>query len=1354
MFKYNLKKSMKKIILSILVLFSFQLGNSQVLNEPSNWPNTNWITSGTYAEAGLLADPTLADSFTFDDDGAGSTSDDDVASESPVIDLTAAFDAGETLMLISGDYTHYDIGGSLSIDYWDYDAGVWNAILELNGSDGASTQTYPNCTSMVYFETGLDVTGFTATQLANFKYRISYDDADGWQWGWCVKNISVVSGGSSVPACDAAVTSPAEGETGVIQAPTVTWSSASGFPDGYYISVGTTDGGNDLVDNVDAGNTNSYALSGLSYSTTYYVTLLPYNGSGSATDTCSSYSFTTVTDPNTYVDCTAGPITTSFCYDTGLDNSYSFTSLDGSPMNLTINSGQVENNWDELIILDSDGTELYNGYGAGGDVSGLTFQSSGDNITLVVQEDGSVSCISSGYSPIDFTVACATCVNPIANYTMVTDCLNGPQFFVDVDLTDVGSASSVTLSDNQGTATQSATATGVYTFGPYDNNTGVVISVSNDDDTNCSISSGSITQEFCTTTLVDCNSGPITLDYCYENNNTTDFAYTSSDGVPVNLTINSGNVENGWDEFIVYDSDGVTELTPAQPYYGNAGDISGLTFQSTGDTISFIITSDGSISCDSGSVNPINYTVACATCINPAATYTVIDDCDNGDQFLIDVDVTSLGDADSLTISDNQSGATQSATATGVYTFGPYPFLTDIVISIANDQDVNCIINSNAIQLFACPPANDNCSGATTLIANPDENCTESGSGTLVAATPSSEPNSCGGTDNDDVWFEFTAVSENHAISLYNITGDTTNLYHVLYQGDDCNNLTEVYCSDANESVAPGLTIGETYSIRVYSNGDTELQNSTFDICIFTVPPAIITDTEIYTITELVTDVLIDSECSQAFNVTYSTGSDFGSTNGIGYFDANGSSWPFESGLIMTSGDVANAVGPETGVLVDGSYDWPGDADLESVIPGLNIGDTNNASILEFDFVPVTDYMSFEFIFAAEEYGTFQCTFTDAFAFLLTDSQGVTTNLAIVPGTNDPISVLTVRDEQYNTGCESVNPEFFSNYYGPGGLPALTSPTNFLGHTIPMIAEANVIPNEIYHIKLVVADDGDTVYDSAVFISAGSFNIGELDLGEDILLESGNANCEGDQIVLDAGGLPSNSTISWYMNGILIDGENSVNLAVDETGNYTANIVIDNTDCSFTDDILVEFFPVPEVIAVDDNVIKCVNESLVLAVEVSNASQFVNSLTYIWTLDGVDLQSGPDATFSLDDVSAQHGEFTITVFDDVTYCFSSTTIQVDLYQNSYCVDQPQGLSPNGDGINDCLILDHLEDKEDILKAEVFNRYGTKVYELNDYIDQWCGTNQDGEILPVGTYFYIIYFNSNKEPITSWIYLNY
>ena len=70
-------------------------------------------------------------------------------------------------------------------------------------------------------------------------------------------------------------------------------------------------------------------------------------------------------------------------------------------------------------------------------------------------------------------------------------------------------------------------------------------------------------------------------------------------------------------------------------------------------------------------------------------------------------------------------------------------------------------------------------------------------------------------------------------------------------------------------------------------------------------PPPITTSATEYTVEELITEVLINSECNQAFNVTYTTGTDFGSTNGIGYFEANGSSWPFESGLIMTSGDIA-----------------------------------------------------------------------------------------------------------------------------------------------------------------------------------------------------------------------------------------------------------------------------------------------------------------------------------------------------------------------------------------------------------------------------------------------------------------
>ncbi len=1056
-----------------------------------------------------------------------------------------------------------------------------------------------------------------------------------------------------------------------------------------------------------------------------------------------------ISQQNTTVDCTTGPVSTTFCYDTGMDNSYTFTSNDGTPLNLTIAEGQVETNWDELEIRDSDGTVLYNGYGNGGNISALSFQSSGDSITLEVVEDGSISCVSSGYTPITFIVSCATCVNPQVDYEVVSDCLNAPQFFVDVNVTDLGSAGSLTISDNQGN-TSSTSNTGTIQFGPYANNTDVQITASNNDDANCSSTSGPLTQEYCATTLVDCAVGPVSSSYCYGNGDTTQFEYVSSDGSPLNLTVDSGLIEAGWDIIIVTDTDGSILFQG-----DNGGDLTGLSFQSSGDTIYLGFQTDGSISCSSSSTyaGGIDWTVACATCTNPSAEYTVIDDCANGDQFLIDVNITSMGDAGSLTISDNYSSNTEQTSSTGIVQMGPYPFLTDIIITVSNDQDVNCVINSNPIQLFACPPENDNCNGAIFIEANEDESCDASGSGTLVAATPSSESNACGGSADDDVWFEFTAISENHAISLYNIIGDTQDLYHVLYEGDGCGNLNQVYCSDDNNSTANSLTVGDNYFVRVYSFTANELSNLTFDICVFTVPPPISTTTTLYSVEELVTEVLIDSECNQAFNVTSSTGIDFGSTNGIGYFEANGSSWPFENGLIMTSGDVANAAGPESGVLVDGTYAWPGDGDLEAFIPGLNAGDTNNASIIEFEFVPVSNSMSFDFIFAAEEYGTFQCTFTDAFAFLLTDSAGNTSNLAIVPGTDDPISVLTVRDDQYNGSCESVNAEWFANYYGPGGLPPLTSPTNFIGHTEVMTATATVIPNEVYTIKLVVADDGDTIYDSAVFIDGGSFDIGQLDLGEDILVSSGNALCEGQEIVLDAGALPNNSSIEWFMDGTLLEGETGVTLTVTETAFYSAIITVDNTDCAYGDDILVEFFQSPQIVAVEDSIIKCANEGYTLEVNIENSDQ-LNSITYIWTLDGIDLQTGTDNTYYLDELTEETGEFTVTVFDDVTYCWNSITINVDFYENSYCVDLPQGLSPNGDGYNDCLILDHLEDIEDIDKIEVFNRYGTKIYEMNEYVDQWCGVDQDGKIVPVGTYFYIIYFNSTKEPITSWIYVNY
>ncbi|WP_353779210.1 hypothetical protein, partial [Winogradskyella sp. 3972H.M.0a.05] len=551
------------------------------------------------------------------------------------------------------------------------------------------------------------------------------------------------------------------------------------------------------------------------------------------------------------IDCTQPPVQFNYCYGNNDDTSWLFRSTDGSPVRITFNAGGIESCCDDILIYDGpDNTAplLFQGNN-GGDLAGLQFDSTGDEMFMEIDADGSVSCQSGSScctTEWDFTVACATCVNPVATYDVVSDCVNGPQFFLDVNLTDLGSATSITLSDDQGSTPQTVNATGTYTFGPFANTTDVVITVANDQDPNCTLTSNALTQPFCLDTVVDCNAGPISAFYCYGNNETNVFQYTSSDGSPLNLTIDSGIIEGApFDFLVILDSDGVTELYNDE---GNNGDIGGLTFQSTGDTIFFSVTSDGSVSCESGSpgeVDGINYTVACATCINPQATYVVVDDCANGNQFLIDVNIASLGDATSLTITDNQGSAPVQVTTTGTTQFGPYGFGIDVIITVSNDQDVNCVINSQAIQLLACPPENDNCPDAIVAGVNADSSCDIVTQGTLIEATDSGVPSgSCPGNPNDDVWFQFTALSEVQIIAINNLSGGFPNIDHAVYEGADCNNLTELYCSDDDASVTPQLTVGNTYFIRVFSGGADPVTND-FELCIREAPSNIVCENSV-----------------------------------------------------------------------------------------------------------------------------------------------------------------------------------------------------------------------------------------------------------------------------------------------------------------------------------------------------------------------------------------------------------------------------------------------------------------------------------------------------------------------------
>ena len=336
---------------------------------------------------------------------------------------------------------------------------------------------------------------------------------------------------------------------------------------------------------------------------------------------------------------------------------------------------------------------------------------------------------------------------------------------------------------------------------------------------------------------------------------------------------------------------------------------------------------------------------------------------------------------------------------------------------------------------------------------------------------------------------------------------------------------------------------------------------------------AITVDTSTYSVDQLVKDVLVKKSCVPIRNISWSTGTKVGSSNGIGYFENTNPNFPLSSGVILSTGNVANAPGPNTTDLNDGIDSWDGDRNLEATLLASGIiMNSKNASVLEFDFVPFSPNFDFSFIFASEEYGNFQCQFSDAFAFLLTNTAtGVTTNLAVVPGSASPVSVTTIRDNVYNSSCPSANPSYFGAFNG--GSNAINSATNFNGQTVTMNAATNsLIPNTTYHIKLVIADRKDSKSDSAIFLGANSFNVGQDVLGPDLTIANNTAICDKGNHLLSSGLNPLVYSFEWTHNGDPTGG-NTPNLPVTQPGVYGLTYTIIASSCRVTTDfITVEFY--------------------------------------------------------------------------------------------------------------------------------------------------------------------------------------
>uniref|UniRef100_UPI00260D2492 choice-of-anchor L domain-containing protein n=1 Tax=uncultured Psychroserpens sp. TaxID=255436 RepID=UPI00260D2492 len=316
-----------------------------------------------------------------------------------------------------------------------------------------------------------------------------------------------------------------------------------------------------------------------------------------------------------------------------------------------------------------------------------------------------------------------------------------------------------------------------------------------------------------------------------------------------------------------------------------------------------------------------------------------------------------------------------------------------------------------------------------------------------------------------------------------------------------------------------------------------------------------------YSPEQLIEDVLVSGGCSGVDNFSFQVNGSPGdlATKSYGYFTKGGAvNFPFEEGIVLSTGRAFPAGNmTNNGALVSFDNNQPGDNDLEAA---LGQTDTNDATFIKFNFVPTASSISFRYIMFSEEYdGSTECSFADSFAFLLREV-GTTayTNLAVLPD-GTPVSVTNIN----NSGVCTANPAFFEGY--------LINDTNYGGRTVVLTATANVNPNTTYEIKLVVADEGDSIWDSAIFLEAGSFNLGG-ELGDDITIAAGTAECGGEMVTLDTAA-PSADHV-WYKDGVEIIGETSSTIDVTDPGVYSVDVIF-AVGCETSDSIVVEFKPSP-----------------------------------------------------------------------------------------------------------------------------------------------------------------------------------
>ncbi|HQW05131.1 MAG TPA: T9SS type A sorting domain-containing protein [Flavobacteriales bacterium] len=513
------------------------------------------------------------------------------------------------------------------------------------------------------------------------------------------------------------------------------------------------------------------------------------------------------------IDC-GTEVTDGVCYNNSVDLRYYYQGTGTFPLGLFFDAGLLFFG-DSLIIYDGgniNAPQLYAGTNL--NVTDLFVNTTNPEhlLTIRVKSNEFTSCVD-GFEPeaLAWRISCLDCVPVTATFTIVQDCEN-EQYFIAVDITELGSDPEAQIANTFNTDTLAVTETGTYQIGPFPTGTELAVTVVNDANSLCNVYSGNMVNPLCPV-FYDCPGPTLMETYCYSASDTHAWAYelvSASSTTTLRLTFVRGTIErSAYDKLRIYDGPDNTspllfehtgieffpyELGPTGSAVLSTGGIYyGIDVAATGNNLYMEMTSDGSVQCGSTTYDPWEWEVYCLDCTNPTVLFNVVPDCLHR-SFGAEVIVTEVGGTDGLTITNTLTGEEQTANEVGVFNFGPYPVDSIALFQVHNSAYEQCRAESDTLTY-----ASEDCISVTCGFDNYSY-CYE---------------------NDEDRWYTFQAAEDVPITIAFlqgqMLPGDSIKIYNgrnenapLLFQGNNGGDLTGFSLNSSNA--------GRYITLRIKSN--------------------------------------------------------------------------------------------------------------------------------------------------------------------------------------------------------------------------------------------------------------------------------------------------------------------------------------------------------------------------------------------------------------------------------------------------------------------------------------------------------------------------------------------------------